>query len=918
MWTQNNKNNFLPPFAHHIIAPAALSFMLAATAATQDATAQSPVEQIESARAAEATGDLKKAKHLYSLVAKSSDVALAKEAGQKLAMIDRVLGGESSSSEKQDAKSNDRQGARSPVEARVLEEISKLQSTGGTREAFLGALQSLGTVAIPAIDRCAFLPGTYMSTRDLMVQALAQINSTQILGVFELWFSQGDELLQKACRDSLVKNAGSGHLTNISRREWTQFASRLVASKHEFARDCGVYLLFNRRMDDVVPASVVALVDDPSPNIRKSIAKSWYSLLAPEQLGALASDRDDSVRAALAYAIEYATNRADELEWINKMLRDPSDDVRYRMLRSIEGRLKSGYKAGFAQSLMEPLTAMVKDPSESVRSSLANVARALGPKGVPILGELAVDRESSENRKYALSVLAGYQDQRPERLEQTCTILERYLAQYEPGTDTTTPLVRWAAGQGCNTPADYLRVIKLLKQYPKLDNLEMNFGDFISRASRVGVPVRDVISLWDVVSQPRSREAILDVVNSEVGKSGSNSLEIAQPVLRDAFRLVLKPEFRGVQNFQSRAVSAALLLADKDLLPELIPLLRETLKTRGLQNSDTSRALESAMVRNPGFAARVYMNLIQPVYDINGQNMPNVTSYQATVLKGLGTTIQPGMGKDLLQYARDPERLNELVAANVQSNFVEAVFGLPKDEAYTVIEELAKLEKLKYAVMSEVGKMSGDRARDFLVSHGLAADAPSYVRTVAVHLLGKRNDYDSTTTAAVVRFVNDADEAMQSAIAKYCGRWKSPEAIQILRTILNSTFAGARKAAVNSMGALLSADATPDLIERLADDDNDVRVAAKFALEQIRLYRTEKANWENWNKTRGVNETEAAQKLIESLDDPAVDVRIAAIESISILRAKAALPFLVEKLKKTTAGPEREAISNAISKMNSN
>jgi HEAT repeat protein len=208
-----------------------------------------------------------------------------------------------------------------------------------------------------------------------------------------------------------------------------------------------------------------------------------------------------------------------------------------------------------------------------------------------------------------------------------------------------------------------------------------------------------------------------------------------------------------------------------------------------------------------------------------------------------------------------------------------------------------------------------EEATRFVVEEGLVHPSAA-VRRLSVELLRERGRFEDWVTQAVRGRVSDEDIGVRAALSWYCSRWNSPEAVPVARALAQDRDAGVRWTAVSSLGSLLSQDAVPDLIEALADESSEVREEAKKSLERIRFYHEEKKRWDDWYAGRGTDPGEGIRKLLEALDDASPAIRIAAIESLGTMKAKEALPRLVQLLKDARSEEIREAASRALARIN--
>ncbi|MEO6597830.1 MAG: HEAT repeat domain-containing protein, partial [Planctomycetota bacterium] len=104
-----------------------------------------------------------------------------------------------------------------------------------------------------------------------------------------------------------------------------------------------------------------------------------------------------------------------------------------------------------------------------------------------------------------------------------------------------------------------------------------------------------------------------------------------------------------------------------------------------------------------------------------------------------------------------------------------------------------------------------------------------------------------------------------------------------------------RNAAAIRLGALVSKEAVPALIELLQDKNGDVRTSAADALTRIRFYHEQQAHWDRVLKGLDASPASAAEKLLlQAKPGAAKPQRLLAIESLGILGVPEALPFLIE------------------------
>jgi len=101
----------------------------------------------------------------------------------------------------------------------------------------------------------------------------------------------------------------------------------------------------------------------------------------------------------------------------------------------------------------------------------------------------------------------------------------------------------------------------------------------------------------------------------------------------------------------------------------------------------------------------------------------------------------------------------------------------------------------------------------------------------------------------------------------------------------------ARQQAAERLGKLLYREAVPTLIELLRDPDPSVRLAAKKALDEIKVYYREKEEWERWQK-----QGDEVDDVVKALDSEERRVVLGAVRAVGALKQKTALPRLVRLL----------------------
>ena len=150
---------------------------------------------------------------------------------------------------------------------------------------------------------------------------------------------------------------------------------------------------------------------------------------------------------------------------------------------------------------------------------------------------------------------------------------------------------------------------------------------------------------------------------------------------------------------------------------------------------------------------------------------------------------------------------------------------------------------------------------------------------------------------ALMPLLTDQDPRIQLRAISALGRMQDPRAIPQIITFLgnaDATIANMAEDALCTMGKAASAP----LQEALHDKKAVVRRLAARSLGQI-------------------GDANAGQQLLGLVDDEAADVRAAAITSLGLLHEQGAVPAIIRLLPTETAVPVREAMAQALYRLNS-
>lgn len=904
--------------AAHAAATLFLAFApsLASAAAVATQSANDPQTQLERARVASATGDYDKAQLFLKSVLASATGPVAAEARTMMAAIDRRLGHEQSPA----SQPSTIPAGASPVERRILEEIDRFQRGISKDSEMRSAIARLGEVAIPVLVAKISDPSTLGATRDELLTSLANIGGERAVDALEKWISTpGDELLSKNAAERLLYSA-----KNVSQEYKSSAALRVFQLKNPTIRAAGVYLLAQLRCTDIIKENLDLILKDPDENVRLSLARSAYVELGKVILHKLAGDKSVKVRIAFAgICSQLGGNMENGAELLQQLLMDESAEVR---VAAIPGLYSRNWNDTDREKFVTIFEKYSTDPSSTVRAGLARAMRnCLGERSLPLILRFAVDSDSGVRRE-AFNAM-GVVDSREVKESDIVSIRDAFFdsvrrfgfprkdSRQGDGSQEWFRLISHA-GAAVKSAASFEDLLQIFTQVP--ESLDWADGALVNEMFRFTFPgaLAKACALFPKTSNTQTRRALLACILRIVNKYASDKnvdiqYSLVIPVLREC--LGENPN----SGLRANAFWTATALAQDALLPSILE--NPDLLSSNSNLEQLNESINDISARNPEFAWKVLYEAVRGGPKSKASE-GSESSYMKCAAK-LATRIDESRAADVAALLLNSEFRAKVLAMNDQQSLPRLVAGFVNIPIERRLEWYQKLWGLEDNMSDKIIYNSGvekPQGQAFLIKNVLSnADTAAEGRILtAVQILGEKRVLTPEITNAVVALAGHGSPYVRIAVAEYCRAWNDKKAVPTARKLLKDAVREVRFAAAGSLGRLLSEEAAPDLIEALADDQDIVRKAAKEALEQIRLYHTEKKTWEDWYQKRGLDPSTAVQKLYELLDDKAEDVRLAAIDSLGTMKAREALPLLVERLKKAPAGVERDTLARAISKIN--
>jgi hypothetical protein len=212
--------------------------------------------------------------------------------------------------------------------------------------------------------------------------------------------------------------------------------------------------------------------------------------------------------------------------------------------------------------------------------------------------------------------------------------------------------------------------------------------------------------------------------------------------------------------------------------------------------------------------------------------------------------------------------------------------GMLRDWTAQVLQHGASHARQMVLAQLQPDEVKGERAR----IEALTAEEDEAVAVQAVHALAGAGLSLEPARLAANRHPPVRMRLIQAVAER---RLAGQEALVL--AMLRDPEGNVRYEAATCLGALVSKEAVPGLIELLRDGDTTVRKAAADALTRIRFYHEQQAHWDRVLKGLDATPASAAEKLLlQGKPGAPKEQRLLAITSLGTLGVPEALPFLID------------------------
>ncbi|MGH7150377.1 MAG: HEAT repeat domain-containing protein [Planctomycetota bacterium] len=847
--------------------PTTIVFLLASFLAPQATKpAADPATTLSRAKLALEMGDLVRAEALLQEASAAADPIVSSEARKRLGELEARMGR---------GPGPPRPEGESPIAVRVRDAVQKLEREPALAKEAVEEITWIGGAAVPFLGGWIDDPTISTATRDALVAAAAMMGGDETLVLLERLADSPDDLLRRRTMEAFAARIADGGVAPYTGARWAAVASRYLGDRDPRTRQIALHAL--RSFPEAIRGRLAALASDPDSLVRSTLVQDFFPTVPEGTKEVLLADADARVRRTMADMLgrrDWSDSRPVAL----RLLQDADPQVRQKALGVLH---KTSSPEPFDPTAIHAaLAPLVTDPSVGVRRALPDQARLLlGPAAVPLLLPLLLDEQSdvSESAMTALERLPQgvRREDLPAVLETGPAVVRRHgFRQFSnPSGGRPTVADRYvsflpSAVAASGKKGEFAAVAKAFAEMPGLAATSVPVAEaLLNVATPEDVP--DLCDLYERVLDSPSRSVILRALEKKV---------------------------EGLSGKAAQRVEA---LLQRELAPETDPQLREdalfaALKVRA---AALGPAMAEALRMQPYNRAwdRVASDL-----DAMGQAAPREA---AECIVAITTSQRPV-----------PGRLSSLQlewAVGILSRFPSSV-AIP---AMARIFKEAPSPGVRKAVVLNVPGRGGVEWTSFLLETVLAS-SDAELRRAGIGRLAEIRAFAPEVVARITAAADDADVGIRLAVLGYVKAWNSPEAAPVARRLLKDPNPDVRRFACQVVGSLVSQEAVPDLLAALLDENMEVRSAAKSALDQIRFYHDEKKRWEDWHRGRGTDPGEGIRKLLEMLDDPAESIRLAAIESLGTMKAKEALPRLVEAIQKGASKTEREAAAKAVERIN--
>jgi HEAT repeat protein len=842
------------PFAPHFALLSLLSYQT-----TQPATDAATV--LSRARIAEESGDLPKAEALLLEAIASKDARVTSEALARLGVLRAKLGG---------GNAPKPSGQESPIARRVREAVETMQQLPNPEAVAVAreGLSWIGEPAVPLLEVWIQEPSILTTIRDYLVDTVAGIGGEAAASFLERLADSPDELLRRRAVEVL-----EGKSLGVTEERRASVAARFLSDADPTTRRLALLAL--RESPKLEKERLVALARDRDARIREVVAKYFGKVLPAEGAEALIRDPASSVRREVA-RVSKGGGWPDAARVGARLIGDADPQVR---TYAVETLARTGPAPAERDAVRATLMGLVSDPSANVRLAVASSARKiLGAEATPILVSLVLDTDE----KVAKEAMSGLErrdvgmDRREDLaaiLDRAVEVVRRYPFRDPAGGGPANPTIgdRYFAfladfAKAVASPDDFGRIARVLGELPSAARHQRGaFGSLLARAGPTGTSF--LCDLFDQFADPEVRGAIVAVLGAHAESIPPDLHERVVTVVVGA----LKADGSTVLTRQAVRLGIAF-----------------DLEALGF---DLAKTLESWSWDHPTWP------------DIVRQLAASREKAPAQAAACLASLAICPVGSQAERVQAD--------AVDHLASFPTAV-SLP---ALARVFEEAENESIRSKVIQSVPSDNPEVWTRFLLEKALPSPGVAY-RASAIFKLAENRAFTPDVVGRVTEASKDPAYRVRLAVLDYLRAWNNPGAVLPALGLLKDSDENVRRAACSTLGMLLAKESAPELLKALADDSEKVRNEAKQALERIRFYHEEKKRWEDWYAGRGTDPGEGVRKLLELLDDSDEPVRMSAIESLGTMKAKEALPRLVELVKLGASKAEREAAAKAVERIN--
>jgi HEAT repeat protein len=874
---------------------------------SQESKPNDPAALLDRAKIAEELGDLPTADRLLASAAAAGDPKIAAAARARRTAIDRKLGRAPGDGAQTKPAASD---GRSPMDRRFADALQRYLEESIDHKQFSEVLALVGAGALPQIRALIDDPSTRLAWMDKLFGMLGEVarldsESAEPIQALRHYAASDDPLIRRKA----IKTLAGIH---DPRQSWSRaLAGEFIQSPESDARLAALYW-FQSWPADVDP-HLSRLTRDPDPMVRVRLVRTFASRLSDADREALFQDRNDTVRREI---VAQALNDQwpKPVEALLRLCQDTSEEVAHE---AIVGLNTKGIGTTNPAAVLAILAKLEKSPFRDVRSQLSfqnRAVREIGAPAIPIVLAMVNDDDTSIATTAAQSLglypESAYSRANIPALCDAFLSMSRRFGVRHQETGPSTPADSFADRLASivnriATKDDFLTLVRILSSTSDLPRFHTNLAASILK--KAGVEHLAILAQeLERSGDPGTRAMLLE---RAVDLSASNPKEgeaALLPMLRAAIAQEQDLSLRvagmlGVMKLGIRSLQSELLAA-LDAVSPSESLVASAVTMYGRAPRESVAVLLKLARR---FAAEKDRS--------DGCNQ---------IMGGLTARVTVDDLEAITNFLLDDEWFRYYTAFGDSHTKTRALCSamakLDKQGGVEALEKVAvssRVTRVRVAAILALGNLNNppESVIQFLVSRS-SADTEPDAREACFSALQSLQHYDETTFKALEGSVRDPNNIVRLRFADYLMHWSDPKSIALWRELVKDSDVGVRIRACEGLGHFMVDDAVPELLELLADPIADVRAKAKDVLERIRFYNEEKKRWQDWKRAGGQDPAEGIQRLVIMIYDNDPAVRLAAIQSLGSMKAKEALPKLVDLLKKAS-GSEREEIARAIAKI---